>query len=196
MTHFPATTSVFSQQILLILIFAKCVQPNPLCRDSNAFVLGCLCLCKMLISRGKSHITPFFLSPPFVIIPRGLSLLLYSVCVCVCLVMWEMAVCVWVWKEKTKRWIESTSLIGNVSAKANGGEEEGSMLLICSAVVWGRCLRFRSRYLPSRLCEAVRAVGSWLWSNTDYQRLKHEPDKYVLSHVPCFHARNVWGRKW
>lgn len=71
MTHFPATTCFFSQQILLILIFGRCVLPYSLCWISNAFFLLCVCLCKVLISPRKTHITPFSLSSPLVIIPWG-----------------------------------------------------------------------------------------------------------------------------
>lgn len=72
MTHSPATTGFFSQQILFILIRNKCMRPYPLCWDLNAFYsLLCLCLCKMLISPRKTHITPLFFSPPLVIIPLG-----------------------------------------------------------------------------------------------------------------------------
>ncbi len=97
-THFPVTTSFFSQQILLILIFAKCIQPYPLCWDSNAlFPLFCLCLCKMLISPRKTHITPFFLHLSWSY-PGAFSYY-YSVCACV-FVCETACVCVCVSEER------------------------------------------------------------------------------------------------
>ncbi len=172
-THFPVTTSFFSQQILLILIFAKCMQPYPLCWDSNAvFPLFCLCLCKMLISPRKTHITPLFLHLSWSY-PGAFS---YYYSVCACVFVCETAcvcacVCVCVClkrgrhREKTKRWIESTSLIGNVrkSTKANWREEEGALVINLlgggSRQVSASTLALFTR---RGLSETVKPAGSWL----------------------------------
>lgn len=66
-------------------------------------------------------------------------------------------------REKTKRWIESASLIGNVrkSTKANGREEEGALVIN----LLGGGLRQvpaspLALFTPRRLSEAVKPAGS------------------------------------
>lgn len=92
MTHFPATTSFFSQQILLILIFAKCMQPYLLCWDSTAFFpLVSVSLQNADKSQKDSYYTPLSLST---FRDHTLGLLVITiVCVPVCLYV-RMPVCV------------------------------------------------------------------------------------------------------
>lgn len=80
----------------------------------------------MLISPRKTHITPLFLSPPSRDRTPGL-LVIAIVCLYVKMCVLERGR----HREKTKRRIESTSLIGNVrkSTKANGGGEEGAVVI-------------------------------------------------------------------
>lgn len=93
MTHFPATTSFFSQQIPLILIFAKCMQPYSLCWDSNAFFpLVSVSLQNADKSQKDSYYTLLSLST---FRDHTLGLLAITiVCVPVCLCV-RMPVCVW-----------------------------------------------------------------------------------------------------
>lgn len=170
MIYFPTTTSLFSQHILLIVIFVRAVL---------SIVLGFICFCPLvsvsLQNADKSQkdscptFSPF---PPFVIIP-WIFLAIITACGFVYV--------------RLPVWASSYWASGNLrtSTETNGREdEEGEYSR--AALRWinaGVCVSARIIY--SAGCMRRRNLQVVDAKATQFIRdCKHEPDKYILCHVP------------